>query len=142
MNFIEKQLKVKLEFGAIIPTRGSFSSAGLDLYTNEDGVLKPGDRKLISTGVSCEFPSNTYGRIAPRSSLALKGLEIGAGVIDGDYTGIIKILMINNGKNNYVYNSGERVAQLIVEEYRHITPYLSNISITDRGSGGFGSTGK
>ena len=139
---IEKQLKIKLEFGAMIPSRGTFYSAGLDLYANEEGTIKAGERKLISTGVSCEFPLNTYGRIAPRSSLSMKGIDVGAGVIDSDYTGIIKVLLINNGKENFLINIGDKISQLILEEYRHVIPYLAEISKTQRGSQGFGSTGK
>ena len=131
-----------MEFGAEIPTRGSYSSAGLDLYANEDGVIHPGERKLISTGISCQFPTNSYGRIAARSGLSLRGIDVGAGVIDPDYTGIIKVLIINNGKGNFIFNSGDRLAQLIIETYRHVTPYLADISITGRGTSGFGSTGK
>ena len=135
-------MKIELEFGAVIPTRGTYSSVGLDLHANVDGVIYPGERKLISTGVKCEFPANSYGRIAARSGLSLKGIDVGAGVIDPDYTGIIKVLIINNGKENFIINSGDKIAQLIIEEYRHVTPYLANISMTERGTSGFGSTGK
>ena len=112
------------------------------MHANEEGVVRPGERKLISTGVSCEFPNNTYGRVAPRSSLSLKGIDIGAGVIDSDYTGIIKVLLINNGKDNFLVNFGDKISQLILEEYRPVIAYLADISMTQRGSGGFGSTGK
>jgi len=119
-----------LEFGAVIPSRGTFNSAGLDLNASEDAVVYPQERKLISTGVSCEFPPNTYGRIGARSGLSLKGIDIGAGIIDPDYTGILKVLIINNGHKNFIIHSGDRIAQLIVEEYRHVTAYLANVTGT------------
>ena len=127
----------------MLPTRGTEYSAGLDMSASHDAVVHPGERKLISTGIIVEFPPRTYGRISARSGLSLKGIDIGAGTIDPDYTGIIKVLIINNGKDNFIINSGDKIAQLIVEEYRHVTPYLTTeISVTERGSQGFGSTGK
>ena len=142
LKFSDYQLKLKLEYRARMPTRATFSSAGLDLYTNEQGVVQIGERHLVSTGIRCEFPPKTYGRIAARSGLSLKGIDIGAGVIDADYTGVIQILIINNGTENFIYERGDRIAQLIIEEYRPVTPYLANISSTDRETSGFGSTGK
>jgi dUTP pyrophosphatase len=82
----------KLNKSAIVPTRGSMKAAGYDLYTTEFHVLKPGERKLFKTGLSMAIPSGMYGRIAPRSGLALKnGLDVLAGVIDEDYRGEIGI---------------------------------------------------
>ena len=124
----------------MIPTRGTHFSAGLDLFANEEGVIKPGERKLVSTGVSCEFPSRTYGRVAPRSSLSLQGIDVGAGVIDNDYTGVINVLLINNGKENFLFSNGDKISQLILEEYRPVIAFLADISMTQRGTGGFGST--
>ena len=72
----------------------------------------------------------------------MKGIDVGAGVIDSDYTGIIKVLLINNGKENFLINIGDKISQLILEEYRHVIPYLAEISKIQRDSQGFGSTGK
>jgi hypothetical protein len=83
---------------ACIPTRGSQYAAGWDLYSVESASILPGERKLVDTGISVELPSGVYGRIAPQSGLALKHrITIGAGVIDRDYTGNIKVLIFNQG---------------------------------------------
>ena len=119
-------MKIQLEFGAVIPTRGTSGSVGLDLSANEDMVVHPGERKCISTGIACGFPPNTYGHIAARSGLSLKGIDIGAGILDPDYTGFIKVLIINNGQENFIVNSGDKIAQLIVEEYRHVITIFGN----------------
>jgi len=83
---------------AKIPTHGSKESAGWDLYSTHAVTIEPGHRTLVDTGISIQLPERTYGHIAPRSGLAWKkGLNVGAGVIDRDYTGIIKVLLFNHG---------------------------------------------
>ena len=131
---------------AKLPSRGSPGAAGYDLYAaNPEPIVVPGQsgRKLIPTGIQVVLPPGTYERVAPRSGLAVKkGVSVGAGVIDIDYTGEIGVLIINHGDDDFTVAAGERVAQLILE--RIITPEvleLDYISDTQRGSGGFGSTG-
>jgi dUTP pyrophosphatase len=128
---------------ATCPQRQTPGSAGYDLVASESTVILSGKRKLVGTGLQISIPSNCYGRIAPRSSLAWKNqVDIGAGVIDSDYRGEVKVLLVNNGSDFYQVNIGDRIAQLILTRIE--TPEIivvGELSSTSRGSGGFGSTG-
>ena len=137
-------LNVKLEaFGAIMPTQATEQSAGFDLYSIEEGRIFPGERKLINIGISIELPEQTYGQIAPRSSLAIKGIDIGAGIIDADYRGLVKVLVINNSGKNFVYNVYDKIAQLIVIKIENTKIFkVENLTDTERGDNGFGSSGR
>ena len=133
---------------ATVPTKGSDCAAGYDLYAAEDRVIPTMENGLITTDISVKLPYGTYGRIAARSGLALRhNLMVGGGVIDADYTGIVKVILFNLGPTNYCIQKGERIAQLICEKisYPEIrinkTPFNSAVD-NGRGSGGFGSTGK
>ena len=98
---------------------------------------------LVATGVRVAIQPSDYGRIAPRSGLALKyGVDVGAGVIDSDYRGEIKVLLFNFGAHSFRVRKGDRIAQLILERINAGQPALvSGLSTTERGIGGFGSTG-
>ena len=139
-------LKVKkLTFDAIVPTRGSDGAVGYDLYSSEDAIVpNQAGRALVGTGITVVLPPGVYGRVAPRSGLAVKHcINVGAGVIDPDYTGEIKVVLFNHGMNDFEIKKGDRIAQLVLE--RCETPPIEEISIvedTERGSGGFGSTGQ
>ena len=138
------ELRVKkLVQDAIIPTRGSGGAVGYDLYSVDEVVLPPSQRTLVGTGVAVVLPMKVYGRVAPRSGLTVKhGIHVGAGVIDPDYTGEIKVALFNLGDGPFEVKTGDRIAQLILE--RCETPYVREItemSETQRGDGGFGSTG-
>ncbi len=136
-------LRVKLlQENAKLPTRGTPYACGLDLYSVGETEIGPGNRALVPTGISIKLQPGTYGRIAPRSGLALKfGIDIMAGVIDEDYRGEIMVLMINLGSEPFVIKAGDRIAQLIVEKYHNCQVLaVSNLDETDRGSAGFGST--
>ena len=139
-------LKVKkLTYDAIVPTRGSDGAVGYDLYSSEDAVVpNQAGRALVGTGITVVLPPGVYGRVAPRSGLAVKHcINVGAGVIDPDYTGEIKVVLFNHGLNDFEIKKGDRIAQLVLE--RCETPPIEEISIvedTDRGSDGFGSTGQ
>lgn len=141
-----KSLLVKREVPeAILPSRQSADAAGYDLFSVEDIIdLRPGGRFCVSTGLSLEIPADHYGRIAPRSGLAVKyGIQVGAGVIDADYRGVVGILIFNHGTEPVNLPAGTRVAQLILE--RITNPDVVEITehaATDRGAGGFGSTGQ
>jgi dUTP pyrophosphatase len=142
INEKEDTLLIKNENG-ITPTKGSPEAAGLDLYTNEEITIKPFSRKLIKTGIKIQCPPSTYGRIALRSSLSLKGIDLRAGVIDADYTGEVKVLLINQKSEPYHIHQGDRIAQLIIEKI--INPKIKEVDQlknTLRGEKGFGSTGK
>lgn len=136
-------LEVKLNDGALPPKKGSEFAAGYDLYSNEEKIIEQGDRSLICTGLQIAVPKGHYGRVAPRSGLACKfGIDIGAGVIDCDYRGKVKVLLINNGKEAFIVNKHERIAQLIIEKISN--PQLvivEKLSSTKRDEGGFGSSG-
>ncbi|KAA8912817.1 hypothetical protein TRICI_003360 [Trichomonascus ciferrii] len=138
-------LRVALLNGAAkAPTRGSALAAGYDVYACEDVELKARSRGLVPTGISIAVPEGTYGRIAPRSGLAVKhGIDTGAGVIDADYRGEVKVLLFNNSEEDYKIAAGDRIAQLVLEQI--VTPevqVLDSLDDTERGAGGFGSTGK
>ena len=141
--FLGNYFKVKLEqFGASEPIRASDQSCGLDLFVNQSGKIVPGDRILVNTGLSIELPIGTYGKICSRSSLAMKGIDVGAGIIDSDYRGPVKILLINNGKEDFNFSAGERLAQLIITEYCHLIPKtVTVLNKTKRQISGFGSSG-
>ena len=137
-------LKVKkLAYDARIPTRGSSGAAGYDLYACDDCIIAPTHRALISAGIALVLPPGVYGRVAPRSGLAVKhGIQVGAGVIDPDYTGEVKVVLFNHGDRHFEVRKGDRIAQLVLEKCD--TPDVVEIGLleeTERGSGGFGSTG-
>jgi dUTP pyrophosphatase len=135
--------QVKLNYeDAQEPTRGSDEAAGYDLYSYENQIITPNKIKLIDTGISIRVPEETYGRIAPRSSVSKKGILINAGVIDRDYRGPVKVMVHNLSNNDYVINKNDRIAQLILEQIK--TPpveLVEELDDTERGEGGFGSTG-
>lgn len=130
---------------AIAPTRAEVGAAGYDLSACEDKIIPAGKWDKVDTGIAVEFPSYCYGRVAPRSGLAFKkGISVGAGVIDSSYRGTIQVILFNHGTEDFSVKSGDRIAQLIFEKI--YTPELEEVTIetlttTDRGSGGFGSTG-
>jgi dUTP pyrophosphatase len=121
---------------AVPPTR-------LDLSAAQECVIPPGQRRLVPTGWAMACPPGTYGRIAPRSGLALKhGIDVGAGVIDADYRGPVGVLLFNLSDQEFSIKVGDRIAQLILEQI--VMAYVEeceDLDETVRGSGGFGSTG-
>ena len=126
------------------PNRGSKMSAGVDLYSPEKITLLPGKATLIEMGITFTFPQGTYGRIAPRSGLALRhNIWINGGVIDPDYTGEIKIIMINLNSENYYIQQNDKICQIICEKIQIPTlEEVDYINETERSNNGFGSTGK
>jgi dUTP pyrophosphatase len=122
-------------------------SAGMDLHaTIETSILlNPGERVLISTGLFIELPEGHEAQIRPRSGLALKhGITVlnSPGTIDADYRGEIKVLLINHGQEPFVIQNGERIAQMIVAKYERIHWETAvELNSTERGAGGYGSTG-
>jgi len=142
---IEASLQVKkLSANARLPVMGSKFAAGYDLHASGSEVVPARGKKLISTGLAFSIPHGNYGRIAPRSGLAAKNsIDVGAGVIDSDYRGEVKVLLFNlSSEADFQVNEGDRIAQLIIEKY---TPTqlieVETLSETVRGDGGFGSTG-
>lgn len=159
----DTDLKVKrLNNNATVPTRGSVDAAGYDLYASENitipgakctvtvsgsGFTKKGPvqlhQELVKTDIAIKVPDGHYGRIAPRSGFSWKQFtDIGAGVIDVDYRGEVKVLVRNLGNQDLEIKKGDRIAQLILE--RNSIPNVvevDDLDATDRGAGGFGSTG-
>lgn len=139
----EAKLKIqKLSDIAIIPIKGTKLAAGFDLYSIDAITIPPQSRVLVNIGLSIKTPDDTYGRIAPRSGMALKGIDVGGGVIDQDYTGPLKVILINNNDDEFKVVEGMKVAQLICEKicYPEIQ-IVDKLDSTERGSNGFGSTG-
>lgn len=134
----------KLSENAFTPTRGSARAAGYDLYSAYEYVIAPQDKAIVKTDIQIAVPSGCYGRVAPRSGLAAKHfIDVGAGVIDEDYRGNVGVVLFNFGKESFEVKKGDRVAQLICE--RIVYPDLEELKVlddTDRGAGGFGSTGQ
>ena len=128
---------------AKLPRRGSKYAAGYDVYSSVDIKILAQGKALVPTDISIQIPLGFYGRIAPRSGLALKHhLDVGAGVIDSDYRGKLGILIFNFSQEDYDVKTGDRIAQLLLEKI--ITPEVEEVAeleSTDRGEGGFGSTG-
>lgn len=133
----------KLRSDAYLPTRGSDFAAGADLYAVETVEILPGERAMVSTGISVAFSNDVYLRIAPRSGLAAKhGIDVLAGVVDSDYRGEIKVILVNHGKERFIISPGDRIAQMILERIKTaMFSEVSSLSDTARSSKGFGSTG-
>jgi len=133
----------KLTDGAILPSRASDGACGLDIHSIETIVIGSGERKGVRTGLSVAIPDGTYGRIAPRSGLALRhGIDTLAGVVDSDYRGEIVCILINLGDKPFEISPGDRIAQMIIEKFERLEPAWSDqLAATTRNAGGFGSTG-
>ncbi|XP_021117124.1 deoxyuridine 5'-triphosphate nucleotidohydrolase, mitochondrial isoform X1 [Heterocephalus glaber] len=135
---------VRLSEHATAPTRGSARAAGYDLYSAYDYIIPPMEKALVKTDIQIALPSGCYGRVAPRSGLAAKHfIDVGAGVIDEDYRGNVGVVLFNFGKEKFEVKKGDRIAQLICERiYYPEIEEVQELDDTERGSGGFGSTGK
>ena len=138
----------KLDEKAMVPTYGTPFSAGADLYacTDEDITINPGETVFVHTGLSIEIPEGYAGLVYARSGLASKkGLAPAnkVGVVDSDYRGEMMVALFNHSKEAKTVSNGERIAQLVIAPYITANFIVSDeLSDTDRGSGGFGSTGK
>jgi dUTP pyrophosphatase len=131
-----------------LPEYTTIASAGLDLRANvsESILLEPGEWELIPTGLHLELPIGYEAQVRPRSGLAYKhGITVlnSPGTIDADYRGDVGVILINHSKNAFEVKSGERVAQLVIAKHEQAEWQLvEELGNTDRGAGGFGSTGK
>ena len=133
-----------LDDGGVAPERASAWAAGYDMRANHKTTIAPGQQALVGTGVHMAIPMHMYGRLAPRSSLAYKNhIFVNAGVIDADYTGEIKLLLHNAGDKCFTCEVGDRIGQLSFElKGDPILTQVSELEATQRGTGGFGSTGR
>ncbi|KAI8884420.1 dUTP diphosphatase [Backusella circina FSU 941] len=138
-----KLLIKRLSEHAKIPTRGSALAAGYDIYCAHDTVIPAQGKGIVPTDISLAIPAGHYGRVAPRSGLASKHhLHTGAGVIDADYRGPLGILLFNFSTEDYKVSRGDRVAQLILEKISMLeVEEVESLDESERGHGGFGSTG-
>ena len=131
-----------------LPSYATASSAGMDLKANilEPIVLKPMERYLFPTGIYIQLPEGYEAQIRPRSGLAAKyGITVtnAPGTVDADYTGEVKVSLINLSNDNFVVQPGERIAQMVIARYEKITwNEVAELDETERGAGGFGSTGR
>ena len=141
-------MKVKINsLSGVYPSYETPGSAGMDIraWLDEPVILKPGERALIPTGLFMEFEPGYEVQLRARSGLAVKhgiGLVNGVGTIDSDYRGEIKVALINLGQEAFAVNNGERIAQMVISPViqAEIEP-SEMLTETERGSGGFGSTG-
>ncbi|KAL4780194.1 dUTPase-like protein [Aspergillus varians] len=140
---IPSLLVKKLTPTATAPTRGSAFAAGYDLYSAKEIVIPAKGKALVDTGLAIAVPEGTYGRVAPRSGLASKHfIDTGAGVIDADYRGEVKVLLFNFSDVDFTVKEGDRVAQLVLERiYTPEVMVVEELEESVRGAGGFGSTG-
>lgn len=129
---------------AFAPEKATPGSAGFDLRSPIQTIVPAGGRKLIWLKLVLELPEGTYGRIAPKSGLAVQEfVDVGAGVIDNDYRGEVGVLLFNFSKYDLVIHRGDCIAQIIPEHYLNTTAVgVHTVSMTERGEGGFGSTKK
>ena len=131
-----------------LPEYGTVHAAGMDIraWTEKDVVLLPGEIKLIRTGLYIELPTGYEAQIRPRSGLALKhGITVlnSPGTIDADYRGEIGIILINHGNERFVVRNGERICQMVIHKHEiAVWEETEDLKKTERGSGGFGHTGK
>lgn len=136
----------KLTTTAITPTRGSPNSAGLDLYADQDVLVTSGASVMLGTGIAIEIPMNHVGLVAIRSSVGKAGVALAnsVGVIDSDYRGEIKLcLTYTAGSGGHYIRKGLAVAQIIIMPVLQVELIeVDALSTTERGSGGFGSTGQ
>lgn len=133
----------KMTEHAFTPTRGSKLAAGYDLYSAYEYTVPAKEKILAKTDIQIAVPHGCYGRVAPRSGLAHKHfIDVGAGVIDEDYRGNVGVILFNFGTEEFKVNKGDRIAQLIMERiYLPELQELPTLDDTERGEGGFGSTG-
>ena len=144
-RFAGKTIRVKkTEKKAIVPTRSNQSDAGWDLYSVTTRPIAPSQRVTIKTGISLEIPEEYVGLIWPRSGMSVKnGIDVLAGVVDSGYRGEIKVCLLNTSREWMNIKEGDRIAQILFQEVPHFQLQEAEIlQNSDRGEGGFGSTGK
>jgi len=148
------EFKVKLfNDDVIAPFKADSGCAGYDVFSTKNVIIPDGERCLIPLGFAVQVPNYYYLRVAPRSGLSLRGIDIGAGVIDSSYRGEVMVLVINNTGDDYEVKEGDKIAQLIMERCANVeiqicyeysdsdSEYDDDLTETSRGTNGFGSTG-
>ncbi|MBU4284189.1 MAG: dUTP diphosphatase [Nanoarchaeota archaeon] len=145
---LSENLKIKIrkiKENAILPHYAHEGDAGVDIYSTEDYVLKPGQRILVSTGLIMDIPKGYEGQIRPKSGLALKhGITTcnNPGTIDSGYMGEIRVIVINHGAEEFKIEKGTKIAQMVFNKIEKAEfEEVEKLDDTKRGQGGFGSTG-
>jgi len=142
-DVVQPMIDCQLQPGARLPERAHPSDAGADLFALEAYEILPGEQKLVDTGVAVKIPRGFAGFIFNRSSQGKQGITIphSVGVIDSDYRGNLKVLLKNIGEDPYKIEPGDRIAQLVVQRVE-LPTFRDAWNDTQRGTGGFGSTGQ
>lgn len=140
-----KNIKVKLIDGSQLPNYSTDGAAGADLRSRIGCIVEPGQRKLIPTGVCVALPKGYAGFVQPRSGLALKnGITVlnTPGLIDSDFRGEVGVILINHSREKFMISTDDRIAQLVIQKVEHPNfELVDELDETDRGGGGFGSSG-
>jgi dUTP pyrophosphatase len=137
----------RLSEDATLPTRAHSGDAGLDLYAAEEAVLEPGERASVGTGIAVEIPEAHAGLVLPRSGLAARNgiaLVNSPGLIDAGYRGEVRVLLLNTDRSEaFEIAVGDRIAQLLLTPFAEATPVeVPQLTLSERGDGGFGSSGR
>lgn len=137
-------VRVTVDEGGALPTYGSPHAAGADLRASEAVEIPPGGRHAVPTGLHLQLPEGHVGLVWPRSGLAVRhGIDTLAGVIDCDYRGEVKVVLVNHGEGPFSISKGDRIAQLLIQQVRRGEfAAAESLEETHRGEGGFGSTGR
>lgn len=143
MTEVKQEILCQVEDKAFLPKRANPTDAGADLMSTETLEIYPNEQKMIDTGVAVKIPEGYAGFVFNRSSQGKKGITIphSVGVIDSDYRGNIKIILKNTSEDRYEIKVGDRIAQLVIMPVL-LPTFVDAWNDTERGTGGFGSTGK
>lgn len=137
-------MKIVLDKGAYEPVRGHSTDAGLDLRTPIEFTIRPHESCVIDTGVHIKFPHGWYGELASKSGLNVNhSIVCCGGILDEEYTGSIVVKLYNLGHEEYHFDKGDKIVQMILKPY--LAPeieYVDKLDDTERGDQGFGSTGR
>jgi len=129
---------------AVIPQKATPQSAGYDLHSVEDLTIYPSMRRTVSTGLRIQIPVGFEGQVRPRSGLAFAhGITVlnAPGTIDSDYRGVLQVILVNHGQMPYSISKGDRIAQIVFSPVAYLDWDENELNETERGFGGFGSTG-
>lgn len=136
---------VKQHENAKLPVYATAGAAGADVHSVKDYVIAPGEHTLVDTGLKCGIPAGYEIQVRPRSGLALKNkitVLNSPGTVDSDYTGTLAVMLVNHSHKPFTITAGDRIAQIVVAPVTQAHfEWVSEVKETDRGTGGFGSTG-
>ena len=138
-----RAVEVRVETDGALPSYGSAGAAGADLFAAEELTLQPGEWAGVGTGLRVEIPAGHVGLVWPRSGMAVRNaIDTLAGVIDSDYRGEVRVVLVNHGREPYRVAPGDRIAQLLVQRVERAEFVREAMATSDRGAAGFGSTGR